>query len=99
MLLLQGEQKRNARQTAGIGICNTYITRSMRKMDYEFLFFAKQSLQYTGLSSEGWKGIFASQPHSAQVAVNISLGALVAAFLASLQALQRWGSFWKPLSA
>jgi hypothetical protein len=66
-----------------------FVIRFDWNSDYAFLFFAKQSLQYTGLSSEGWKGILASPPHSAQTAVNISLGALVACFLASLQALQR----------
>mgnify|MGYP002563274681 CR=1 FL=1 len=38
-------------------------------------------------------------PQDAQVAVNISLCALEAFFLASRQLLQRCGSFWKPLSA
>lgn len=40
------------------------------------LLFSKHALQYTGLSSEGWKVIFASAPHSAQVTVKYSRGAL-----------------------
>ena len=62
-------------------------------------FAAKHSLQYTGLSSLGWKGPLASLPHSAQVVVKYSLWLLTAFFLACLQSLHLWGSFWKPLSA
>ena len=53
----------------------------------------------TGRSDLGWKGTFASPPQRAQVAVKNSRGPRVAFLRASRQALQRWGSFWKPRSA
>ena len=61
--------------------------------------FAKQSLQKTSLPSVGLKGTFASPPHDAQVAMNISLAGFAAFLRAIRQSLQRWGSFWKPFSA
>ena len=48
---------------------------------------------------EGSKGTRASPPQAAQVAVKYSLGPRVEFLRASRQALQRCGSFWKPLSA
>ena len=45
------------------------------------------------------KGTLASPPQRAQVAVKNSRGPRVAFLRASRQALQRWGSFWKPRSA
>ena len=63
------------------------------------LILAKQSLQYTGRSDLGSKGTRASRPQAAQTAVKNSRGPRVAFLRASRQALQRWGSFWKPRSA
>ena len=60
---------------------------------------AKQSLQYTGRSLLGSKGTLASPPQFAQTAVKYSRGPRAAFLRASRQALQRWGSFWKPRSA
>ena len=60
---------------------------------------AKHSLQYTGRSDLGSKGTLASPPQEAQTAVKYSRGPRAAALRASRQALQRWGSFWNPLSA
>jgi hypothetical protein len=70
-----------------------------------YLLFAKQSLQYTGRSSRGWKGTLQVAPQDAHTAVYISLGALSEEespleFLRfERQALQRWGSLVNPFSA
>jgi hypothetical protein len=60
---------------------------SDERRTYSAFIFAKQSLQYTGLSSLGLKGTFASQPQEAQVAMNISLSGLALFLRASRQAL------------
>ena len=53
----------------------------------------------TGRSERGSKGTRASPPQAAQTAVKYSRGPRAAFLRASRQALQRWGSFWKPRSA
>ncbi len=66
---------------------------------YSSLIFAKHSLQYTARPSLGWNGTLASPPQLAHVAVNISLAAFGAPFLALRQLLHLWGSCSKPFSA
>ena len=66
---------------------------------YSSFIFAKHSLQYTARPSLGWNGTLASPPQLAHVAMNISLAAFGAPFLALRQPLHLWGSCSKPFSA
>lgn len=61
--------------------------------------FAKHSLQYTGRSSRGAKGILATPPQAAQTASCISRGARLAFLRLSRHSLQRCGSFTNPLDS
>ena len=69
-----------------------------------FLFWLKQSLQYTGLSPRGRKGTMASDPHWAHVIGCISLGPSPQPPLSwfrrdERQGWQRFGSLTKPREA
>ena len=76
-----------------------FIKAENAKNYSSFFIFAKHSLQYTGRSSLGLKGTFASHPQAAQVVVYISFWVLILVLRASRHSLQRWGSFTNPRSA
>jgi len=72
----------------------------MVNLAFGYLRAAKQSLQYTGLSSLGWNGTLQGLPQEAHTASYISLLDWRPPFLrAARQLLQRVGSFINPFSA
>jgi len=79
------KQKKKAEKKGGPPKRSADVSHKMNR-DYSSFIFAKHSLQYTGRSSLGLKGTFATPPQEAQVASYISLSAL-APFLRALRQL------------